>query len=395
MDRKSLLLITKLRDDQLEPLAAYLLAWLRRAMGENPAAPILTESRARALLYATNNLDEPTLSDFQRRLSEPGALRVALYDLLETTGLAAVPELAALPVGLSADNALNAWLSLALTALAWKHDYDAVQLDPAAPPSPYSPAGQVVHQAAHFIRQQAQRNATERDRLALRLAYDAGQAPAPLSVGNENALPPLRPPIPVRYPEYNDPISIQPDEVPETPPAGTPGYPLVITDEDLPAEQAPLSIEVVETRPIPEPEIRVGPARPATPPAARRNLSVADVTRAVGDMAAAIGRRFSHEPLRTTQLRVVVQAQPDGPGLPGLQVKVRCQGVSKYVAATTNADGVFRCELPVRAHSGLTYHVDVTWPQEYGGKTERKSLTLNAERTEFTLPFYHRLQIKS
>lgn len=395
MDRKSLLLITKLRDDQLEPLAAYLLVWLRQTMGENPAAPILTESRARALLYATNNLDEPTLSDFQRRLPEPGGLRVALYDLLETTGLAGVPELATLPLGLSAESPSNAWLSLALLALAWKHDYDAAQLDPAAPPSPYSPAGQVVHQAAHFIRRQAQRNATERDRLALRLTYDAGQEPTPPPASNEIVLPSLRPPIPVRYPEYNDPISIQPDEVTETPPVGTLGASLIITAEDLPAEPAPLTIEVVETRSTPEPEIRVGPSRPAPPPGPRRNLSVADVTRAVSDMATAVGRRFSHEPLRTTQLRVVVQAQPDGPGLPGLQVKVRCQGVNKYVAATTNAEGVFRCELPVRAHSGLTYHVDVTWPQEYGGKTERKSITLHADRTEFTLPFYHRLPIKS
>ena len=59
---------------------------------------------------------------------------------------------------------------------------------------------------------------------------------------------------------------------------------------------------------------------------------------------------------------------------------------------TTDRDGTFLCELPVRLHTGLTYDVDVTWPRDEGGDTERKSITLNADRTEFTLPFYRKLK---
>jgi hypothetical protein len=40
---------------------------------------------------------------------------------------------------------------------------------------------------------------------------------------------------------------------------------------------------------------------------------------------------------------------------------------------------------------GLTYDVDLNWPREMGGETERKSITLNADRTRFTLPFFHQL----
>jgi hypothetical protein len=61
------------------------------------------------------------------------------------------------------------------------------------------------------------------------------------------------------------------------------------------------------------------------------------------------------------------------------------------VAGTTDRDGKFICELPVRAQSGLTYDVDVTWPRDAGGETERKSITLHADRTYFVLPFYRHL----
>jgi hypothetical protein len=94
------------------------------------------------------------------------------------------------------------------------------------------------------------------------------------------------------------------------------------------------------------------------------------------------------EPMASTRLRVVVQEYPDGPGLYGLQVRVSCQGIKSFVAGTTNRDGKFLCELPVRVHSGLTYDVDVTWPREMNREVERKSITLNADRTEFVLPFY-------
>ncbi len=94
--------------------------------------------------------------------------------------------------------------------------------------------------------------------------------------------------------------------------------------------------------------------------------------------------------MKATKLRIVVEEFPDGPGLYGLQIKVSCRGVKSFVAGTTNREGKFLCELPVRIHSGLTYDVDITWPRDLGGETERKSITLNADRTEFTLPFYRK-----
>jgi hypothetical protein len=98
------------------------------------------------------------------------------------------------------------------------------------------------------------------------------------------------------------------------------------------------------------------------------------------------------EPMGTTKLRVLVQEYPDGPGLYGLQVHVTCKGIKSYVAGTTNRDGKFLCELPVRVNSGLTYDIDVTWPREMNNEIERKSITLNADRTEFNLPFYRQMK---
>jgi hypothetical protein len=60
------------------------------------------------------------------------------------------------------------------------------------------------------------------------------------------------------------------------------------------------------------------------------------------------------------------------------------------VAGVTDDDGEFRAELPVPADKGLTYNVTVTWPREYGGDAERKSITLHADRTRFELPFYRK-----
>jgi len=112
-----------------------------------------------------------------------------------------------------------------------------------------------------------------------------------------------------------------------------------------------------------------------------------------GDAGLTVSLRqmFGQEELTSTKMRVVVQQYPDGPGLYGLQVRVSCKGIKSYVAGTTDRDGKFVCELPVRAQSGLTYDVDVTWPREEGGDTERKSITLHADRTHFVLPFYRRL----
>jgi hypothetical protein len=100
----------------------------------------------------------------------------------------------------------------------------------------------------------------------------------------------------------------------------------------------------------------------------------------------------SREAMKITKLRVKVQEYPDGPGLYGLQVRVTCQGIKSHVAGTTTREGNFVCELPVPEHSGLTYDVDVTWPRDLNSEIERKSITLNADRTEFQLPFYRSLK---
>ncbi len=105
----------------------------------------------------------------------------------------------------------------------------------------------------------------------------------------------------------------------------------------------------------------------------------------------ALRQMFGQEQLASTKLKVLAQRYPDGPGLFGLQVRVTSKGVKSYVAGTTDRDGKFVCELPVRIQSGLTYDVDITWPREEGGEVERKSITLNTERTHFTLPFYQQL----
>lgn len=393
MDRKSVLLMQRLPDDQVTLAAARLLEWLRREMGESLENPSLTESRARTLLLATQMVDEPTLSDFQRLISNSEAQRVALGQLLSAAGLGGAVEPAWLTTAGQPPAALS-WLALAVSAFAWKQGYAVQHLDPAAPPMTYSPAGQVLHQAGQWLRRQTQRSATERERLARQWGFDSAHTPDLTELAApQTSIPPLpphfRPPIPVRYPEYNDPLTLSPEELPAAPPPPAQGEPISITNEELPTE-TPIRVE-----PAPEPEIKVGTPRPAPrPPTTHRGReAAAQIANTLTDLAGAVRRKFSNEPLKTTRLRVVVQSHPDGPGLPGLQVKLRCHGVSKYVAAATNGDGVFRCELPVREHSGLTYDVDVTWPREYGGKTERKSITLNTQRTEFTLPFYYRLNL--
>jgi hypothetical protein len=101
---------------------------------------------------------------------------------------------------------------------------------------------------------------------------------------------------------------------------------------------------------------------------------------------------LTRSPLKSTKLRVLVQEFPDGPGLYGVQVRVACARIRAHVAGTTSREGVFLCELPVREEEGLTYEVDVTWPRDAGDRVERKAITLNADRTEFSLPFYQRVQ---
>jgi hypothetical protein len=326
--------------------------------------------------------------------------RLALYDLLRESGLTENAEVTALAVAAAGAPpperpATASWLALAVAAYAWRSGFPLDRLDPAAPPDPYSPAGQVIKRAAFFARQQVQRSATERDKLARKVAYSAATG-ATLDNMPPNApaapLPPYyRPPVPVRYPEYTPGVQVDPDEL-EQPAASQPerGTHISISDDDLalppsaPQAQPPLRIDVSQ---LPEAPVRPSHQSPAPQPP-RVNMPPAATTAARPSVA----RRRGRAATVAVKLRILVQEYPDGPGLYGLQVRVSSRAMRRYVAGTTNKDGEFLCELPVTPDTGMTYDVDVTWPRDFGGEVERKSITLNADRTHFDLPFYRTLK---
>lgn len=386
---------------QVAAFAGRLLEWLNHDL--NPDGEPLTESRARAMLLAANVLDEPTRHSFAQAVESEQGMRLALYGLLRESGLADNEEIAVLAAASAgvmpqSEQVAPSWLALSVAAFAWRADFLLDRLDPASPPDPFSPAGQVLKRAAFFVRQEVQRSATERDKLSRKLAHAEGGAPSLNALQPDGTIAPLPPyyrmPIPERYPEFNPEIEVSPDEV-ERPAAPAPGAPLSITDADLtpgqsaPATQPPLRIEISADEP---------PAQPSTrPPAASRpsrvvmpNATATANTTAAAQAARRTGR--GRRAMKSTKLHVIVQDRPDGDGLYGLQVRVSSRGIRRYVAGTTNKDGEFICELPVQVESGLTYDVDVTWPRDFGGEVERKSITLNADRTHFTLPFYRTLK---
>lgn len=387
---------------QLTAFAGRLLEWLNDDL--NQGGEPLTDSRARALLLAGDVMDEPTRHSFTQLAENETAARIALYDLLRETGLADNEEIAVLAAAsaqTSGSERANppAWLALAVAGHAWRSGFLLDRLDPAYPPEPYSPAGQVLKRAASFVRQQVQRNATERDKLGRKLAHNpvaAGTATLDsMSPGETIApLPPyFRPPVPVRYPEYTPEIEVNPEEAGQ--PAGPArGEPLSISDADLVQPAAPQTQPVIRIDPSQiETPARPAAPRPSAPPP---TVVLPNATTTVNTPSPrTVGRRglgSRRVPMKVTKLRVVVQEYPDGPGLYGLQVRVSSRGIRRYVAGTTNKDGEFMCELPVDINAGLTYDVDVTWPRDFGGEVERKSITLNADRTHFILPFYRTLK---
>ncbi|MCB8949900.1 MAG: hypothetical protein H6653_17990 [Ardenticatenaceae bacterium] len=391
-------LLKQLDDAHLPVFAVRLTNWLitdlNASRGDSGIAPDFTESRAKALLRAAGVVDDPTLHDFARLVDGGGtAVRLALHDLLDETGLTEDEEVTALTTTSAAISNLQSpisWLSLSIAAHAWKSGYPLYQLDPASPPGEYSPAGQLIKRAATFLRQQIQRSATERDKLGKKLAYNPGDGtPSLETMPNSQPIAPVpphfRPPIPVRYPEVSR-ETLQVNENEQTSNQGnvTRNAPLTITSDDIqPANQRPVRMPEIRIR-----ADQVSQGRQSRPTQARPQPSSSGE-----NLGTAVRQRFKRdkEPLRSTKLRVIVQDVQDGPGLYGIQVQVRCKGINAHVAGTTNRDGVFLCELPVRVHSGLTYDVDITWPRDLGGEVERKSVTLNVDRTEFKLPFFRRL----
>ena len=403
-------------EQQLTIFAIRLRAWLlTEQKTDQVSVQEFQESRARALLRAASVIDDATLADFSRLVSTSSGARVALHDLLQTGGLAVLGEVRALAVlarQAAEEPAAPAsevpWLSLALSCHAWQRGYPVAQLDPAFPPERFSPAGQVVMHTAGFLRQQVQRSATDRDRIARSLAARTADSPANLDeLQPEGAIPPLpphfRPPIPVRYPEMaRETLTVDPNQEQPSAPVAR-GEALVITEDDLQRGAAEYESQTTEqTPPRRMPSIRISrdqvepPQQPAPqlpspmPPSAV--VMPTNTAESRPGLTVALRQMFRSEELSSTKLRVLAQEYPDGPGLYGLQVKVTCKGIRSYVAGTTDRDGRFVAELPVRALEGLTYDVDLTWPRQTGGETERKSITLHADRTEFTLPFYVALQ---
>jgi hypothetical protein len=352
----------------------------------------LTESRARALLISADLLDDPTLRDFTALTADPLAVRLALHDLL--TGATLPPDQFAAVAPGSADQPVP-WLSLALHAWGWKLEYPVSDLDPTTPPATWSPAGQTLHHAAQWVRRQVQRSATERDQQGRKLAWSGitppSTDPSPQPEG-------ARGEIPVRHFEYNPPLAVGSDEQPLPPVQRT--QPVTVSADDLPTPPAP----------EPEPEIRiVGESRVVPRPAGQGsglrlpNVTRQDVQRAasraaesadrlVGSLRSALSTDATARPgSPTTRLRVLVQQYPDGPAVPAVQVSVRHQKSRQEIVGPTDSDGVFSCVLPVRANTGLTWKVTIEWPAQLGGRRETKSITLNADRTDFALPFYARL----
>lgn len=401
MQDAALKIINRINDQQIRIFLQRLAEWLIVDLNQsNEPVPDFTESRAKALLRAAGVVDDPTLHDFSRLLeSNNTAVRLALFDLLEETGLAEDEEVSALATAVSSlhrsENATPisdsiSWLSLAIAAHAWKSGYSLYQLDPASPPGEYSPAGQLIKRAATFLRQQIQRSATERDKLGKKLAYHPGEGTPTLdSLPDRQPIAPVpphfRPPVPVRYPEVaRETLQVDENEGSEVQDTVTRNAPLTITSDDIaPANPQPVRMPEIRIR-----ADQVPPRRQSQPSQSRSQPSSSGE-----NLGTAVRQRFRRdkEPLRSTKLRVIVQDVQDGPGLYGIQVQVRCQGIKAHVAGTTNREGVFLCELPVRVRSGLTYDVDITWPRDLGGEVERKSVTLNVDRTEFKLPFFRRL----
>jgi hypothetical protein len=409
MDDNSLNIVRSLQDErQIQAFTKHLGRWLEEDLAQSHNADFLfTDSRARALLVSANLLDGATLSDFSHLVKNESNQRIILNDLLEDTGLASSEQVTPLLVtaqvvgqgnGSGDESPAISWLALIIGSYAWKSGYPINQLDPSSPPGAYTPAGQVLKRSAGFVRRQLQRSATERERLAQSLSQPPSSTVSldELTSNSDVAapMPPhYRPPVPENYPEVaSETIQVDPDESGQAP-LPTTRSPLIITESEI-EDDTQSSTEVVRMPPITidAEQFEPDPQPPPSPlPSSAVVVPTDQASQSRPSLTVALRQMLQHEQLSSTKLKVLVQQYPDGPGLYGLQVRVSCKGVKSYVAGTTDRDGRFVSELPVRVESGLTYDVEVTWPRDEGGEVERKSITMNADRTHFTLPFYRLL----
>ena len=403
MNKKSVQLIRQIADDKLAALLA--------ANGDT-----FSESRAKALLFATNALDQPTLNDFYRLIQNHKVMRVAVGDLLSS---AETPELLTAVqqniFRLSSD-VQPQWLAAAMATFAAKHQYDVGDLDPAYPPSQHSPAGQIVHHTAAWVRRQVSRSVLDRERLARQLAFEGerGKGKGERKEGSREPLPAVRPPVPVRHFEFNEQVTITPNDPVNIPTPIVRNAPISISAEDLREPEDEIRI-LGESRRVPRPQgVPVPPnARRSQPSRAsqaarnagnyvRENVTRENVQAATqrivqgtesvfNSIRESIGNDSQGGQIGRTRLRITVMDYPNGHGLPGTQITVRYTGSRKEVAGATANDGEFIVSLPAKRGGGITYEVTVFWPHEFGNKREKKRITVHPDRPEFSLAFYSRL----
>jgi hypothetical protein len=365
----------------------------------------LVEADVRALFQAVDLIDSETAARFYEIVEGEAARRVALFELLELGALSEEPQVRQIAFRASADDRLTSgqipWLSLVLACVSWRTGYMLRHMDPQLLPGPDSPAGRTLREAARFVHRQVERSPVDLRGIDRQLDRPPERAPtldelSPAQEAHAPLPPHYRPPVPERYVEMADEtITIKADELPDRPTSSA-EEPLRISPEELGGaanDDRDVSPEVRAVAPLQLVRQQLAEPRAAPPsPIPGTGVIMPNSTQqSRPSFSVALRQMFGREELANVRLRISVELHPDGPGIFGCQVRITSKGIRSELAGTSDRQGMFVCELPVRVHSGLTYDVDVTWPRELGGDTERKSVTLSTERTGFALPFYRRL----
>ncbi|MFK7800783.1 MAG: hypothetical protein AB8G95_04055 [Anaerolineae bacterium] len=355
----------------------------------------LLASRVRTIFLAADLLDDALLREFNQAMTREASLRLALDELFSR--FAAPTE----NLKLAQTDEKVEWLVLVTLACAAQKGYIIENLDPASPPRTNSPAGIMLSQIADYFRAQTRRTATERDRLAKKLAYNPSLAHVPLTsapsnqTGSTNAEN-VRSPAPVTYFEHNPAIKLTEADL-DLPPQTVVTTPPVSVDMPTAPPAQPVAPQTPNPPVTPQtmPPIKIS-RDSVTPLSEKVTAQASNAWREIGapavnSVANKMRDLLATEETTTTLLRVNVLDRPEGNGIVGVQVTVTCKGLRSHVAGITDRDGRFACELPVREASGLTYDVMVSWPREMGADREKKSITLSGDRGDFDLPFFRSL----